>query len=69
VNILSRFRSKSHPHEWVITGNGTIMFGYCCKCGLRSPAEPHVNGAWAKDLVAKAQMEGTAYVDKRLIIS
>lgn len=55
-------------HSYVIAGSPeTGVFGYCNRCGLRTPLYPWYNGAWAKDLLARAKKEKALYIDKSFV--
>ena len=52
----------------VITGSPEIgVWGFCRKCGTRTPCYTWYNGAWAVELLLKAKQEGTSWIDKSLI--
>ncbi len=61
-------KTAPHQHDYVITGcPNPGVWAYCNRCGMRTPVYPWYNGAWAVDLFARAEREGTLYQDTSLI--
>lgn len=55
-------------HNYVIIGTPEVgVYGFCNRCGMRTPLYPWYSGAWAKDLFSRAEGEGSLFVDKSLI--
>lgn len=62
------WKCRFFDHVYVITGSPLDgVWGYCKRCGMRTPPSPWYNGAWAKELFCQAKAEGRLFVDKSLI--